>query len=99
MMRWFRRRKRAEWLACQELVELVTDYLEGALTPDLLEAFRTHISECGNCAEYLHQMRRTIDLGRLTGAEGGEVTDVPPDPAASPMLDDLLAEFRARHPR
>ncbi len=99
MTRWFRRRKRTEWLACQELVELVTDYLEGALTPDLLQAFHDHISDCGNCAEYLRQMRRTIELEGLAGAEVRWVEESARETVASPMLDDLLAEFRARHPR
>ncbi len=98
MIRWLRRRKRTESLACQELVELVTDYLEGALTPDLLEAFQEHISACGNCAEYLRQVRSTIALERLIGAEGGVLDGAASDSAPSPMLDDLLAEFRARHP-
>ncbi len=85
-------------LTCRELTETVTDYLEGALTPDLLEAFQEHISACGNCTEYLRQMRSTIDLERLIGAEGGVLDEAAFDGAPSPMLDDLLAEFRARHP-
>lgn len=98
MIRWFRRRKRTEWLACQELVELVTDYLEGELDPDLLEAFHEHISDCGNCAEYLLQMRRTIELERLAGVQGAWLEGSALEVGAPPMLDDLLAAFRARHP-
>jgi anti-sigma factor RsiW len=54
-------------LSCQELVELVTDYLEAALPPEERARFEAHLDECGNCREYLAQMRTTIELaGELT---------------------------------
>lgn len=57
----------AEKMSCQELVELVTEYFEGALGGELLRAFEAHISECDGCTAYLEQMRQTIALtGRLT---------------------------------
>ena len=56
-----------EALSCQELVELVTDYLEGALAPGDLRRFEDHIAGCDGCTEYLEQFRRTIALvGTLT---------------------------------
>jgi anti-sigma factor RsiW len=56
-------------LTCQELVELVTDYLEGALPPAERQRFEMHIGQCGNCRAYLVQIRQTIALtGRLTEA-------------------------------
>jgi len=51
-------------IACRELVELVTDYLEGALSPELHARFENHIAGCDGCTTYLAQMRETI---RLTG--------------------------------
>jgi anti-sigma factor RsiW len=45
---------------CQELVELVTDYLEGALDPADLRRFEEHLADCGKCTEYLAQLRATI---------------------------------------
>jgi anti-sigma factor RsiW len=51
-------------LSCQELVELVTDYLEGALEPADQQRFEAHISLCHGCTRYLDQLRETI---RLTG--------------------------------
>jgi anti-sigma factor RsiW len=51
-----------EDLACQELVELVTDYLEDALAPDERARFDAHIAECPGCDRYLEQMRATIEL-------------------------------------
>ena len=57
----------AEMLSCQELVELVTDYLEGALSPEDRVLFDEHVESCSDCLNYLEQMRRTIELaGRLT---------------------------------
>jgi predicted anti-sigma-YlaC factor YlaD len=59
-----------EALSCQELVELVTEYLEGALEPADLRRFEEHISGCDGCTEYLEQFRRTIQLtGTLTPAD------------------------------
>ena len=53
-------------LPCNELVELVTDYLEGALPPEVVDRFERHLAVCPFCAEYLDQIRRTIVLaGRL----------------------------------
>jgi anti-sigma factor RsiW len=53
-------------LACRELVELVTDYLEARLPPDDRDRFEAHLAECDGCARYLEQMRVTIRvLGRL----------------------------------
>jgi hypothetical protein len=46
--------------ACKELVELVTDYLDGALPPALKDKFQTHLTGCDGCAEYLRQIRLTI---------------------------------------
>lgn len=57
----------AQELTCQQLVELVTDYLEGALSASERARFEAHLAMCHHCAEYLAQMRRTIQtLGRLT---------------------------------
>jgi MFS family permease len=46
--------------ACKELVELVTNYLDGALPPALKDKFQTHLTGCDGCAEYLRQIRLTI---------------------------------------
>jgi anti-sigma factor RsiW len=51
-------------LACQEMVELITDYLEGALSRSQRRRFDAHLAGCEHCTEYLAQMRETI---RLTG--------------------------------
>ncbi len=54
-------------LSCQELVELVTEYLEDALDEDTRARFDAHLAECDGCRTYLEQFRRTIELtGRLS---------------------------------
>jgi anti-sigma factor RsiW len=71
-------------MPCQELVEVVTDYLEGALPLDDLLRFEAHLAECPPCREYLEQFRRTISIvGRI-------------DPAAvsERSREQLLAAFR-----
>jgi anti-sigma factor RsiW len=51
-------------LTCHEVVELVTDYLEGALADEARRRVEEHLSGCEGCTRYLAQMRDTI---RLTG--------------------------------
>jgi anti-sigma factor RsiW len=54
-------------MACKELVEVVTEYLEGTLPPSDRERFENHLKDCSHCVIYLDQMRQTIrTLGRLT---------------------------------
>ena len=52
-------------MVCQELVELVTEYLEGSLPAEQRIRFEEHIAHCAPCVRYLEQMRQTIVL---TGA-------------------------------
>ena len=56
----------AQEITCQELVELVTDYLEGALPEDDVERFDAHLQGCPGCRAYLDQMRTTIRLVQAT---------------------------------
>jgi anti-sigma factor RsiW len=75
-------------VVCQQWVELVTDYLEGALPPRLHEAAERHLASCVHCTEYLEQMRRTIELAGHLREE-----DVPDD------VVDALARAFAEHQR
>lgn len=54
-------------LACQQIVELVTGYLDDALGAVERERFEEHLVFCDGCANYLEQMRATISL---TGGAG-----------------------------
>jgi len=54
-------------LPCQELVELVTDYLEDRLSASERARFEAHVAACSGCRVYLEQMRQTVRaLGRLS---------------------------------
>jgi anti-sigma factor RsiW len=71
-------------MTCKELVELVTDYLEGRLSPADLERFEEHLALCEYCVTYIEQIRASVAvLGTLR-------EDTLPAGAA----DALLAEFR-----
>jgi predicted anti-sigma-YlaC factor YlaD len=73
-----------EAVSCRELVELVTDYLEGALAPGDLRRFEEHIALCDGCTEYLHQFRQTI---QVVGA-------ITPEGLAPEAEGELLKVFR-----
>ena len=53
-------------LACREITDLITDYLEDALAPADRRRFEAHLETCPYCTRYVEQMRATVDrLGRL----------------------------------
>jgi anti-sigma factor RsiW len=56
-------------MTCQELVELVTDYLEGALPPEDAARFEAHVGSCPGCEAYLEQIRTTIAVMQAGGLE------------------------------
>jgi anti-sigma factor RsiW len=66
------------------MVELVTEYLEGALSAREHAIFERHLSVCPGCTAYLEQMRQTIRLA-------GKLTEESIEPQAR---DDLLGVFR-----
>ncbi len=54
-------------MACQELVEVITDYLERKLPDPDHARFEAHLATCPACQEYLEQMKALVRLsGRLT---------------------------------
>jgi predicted anti-sigma-YlaC factor YlaD len=74
-------------MRCDEVVELVTDLVEGALDAETEERVVGHLALCDGCQAYVEQVRRTVEaLGD-------------PPPAAPPALtpearEALLAAFR-----
>jgi anti-sigma factor RsiW len=71
-------------MTCRELVELVTDYLEGRLPDEDRVRFEEHVAACPGCVEYVEQMRATVRaLGRL-----------PEESVPDALRDELLAAFR-----
>jgi anti-sigma factor RsiW len=74
----------ASAMNCNELVELVTSYLEDALTPGERARFEAHLEACAGCRAYIEQMRETIGaLGR-----------VPPESLSDEARRRLLMAFR-----
>ena len=71
-------------LTCRELVELVTEYLEGSLLADERLRFEQHLENCPYCQSYLEQMRQVISLL-------GQITETSLDPDAE---NELLRCFR-----
>ena len=74
-------------ITCRQFVELVTEYLEGALSATRRAELHAHLDECGGCSAYLEQMRATI-----AGLRGlAETGDLPEARVAA------LAAFREFH--
>jgi predicted anti-sigma-YlaC factor YlaD len=70
--------------ACREVVELVSEYLEGAMTPEQMTRFELHLNLCDGCFSFVEQVRTTAAMaGRLS-------EDQIPDE----MKTKLLAAFR-----
>ncbi len=79
---------RREDLVCRQVVELVTDYLEGALSRSDRRRFEAHLRACPNCTNYLAQIRETIEA---TGSL--EPEDLSPE--ARREFTDLFHRWRA----
>ncbi len=81
------RERRRSMLQCRQVVELLTDYLEGALPADVHRAVEHHLAHCDSCTAYLQQLRTTVAvLGYLD-----------PPPLDEGVRDDLVALFRDVH--
>jgi anti-sigma factor RsiW len=77
------RRRRA--LVCRQAVELMTDYLDGALAERDRARLEEHLAGCPHCTEYLAQLRDVV------GAGGAIETDDLPDET----VDELVALYRS----
>ena len=76
-------------ITCRELVEVITDFLEGTLPAQERDLVERHLAMCTWCETYLDQMRHTLTaVGRL------REDDVPP-----PMLEALVHAFRTQRNR
>jgi anti-sigma factor RsiW len=57
-------------MACQELVEVITDYLEGTLGAEDVRRLEAHIAQCDPCTTYIEQMRQSMRaVGRLSSSD------------------------------
>ncbi len=71
-------------ISCREVVELVTDYLDGALSGADTERMEQHLKLCPPCVEYVDQIRATAQLAAVAAVE----LELRPD------RDALLRAFR-----
>jgi anti-sigma factor RsiW len=71
-----------EEMACNELVEIVTDYLDGTLPAAELARVRDHLTSCDGCQAHIEQMRATV---RVLRSE--------PEEQAPPEMADALADM------
>ena len=76
-----------EHLPCIEVVELLTDYLEGALDPELRRRVEAHLDLCPPCVVFLEQLRSTID----------SMEQLPVDNLPAETVDALEDAFRSFH--
>jgi anti-sigma factor RsiW len=88
MRLWPWRRHQHDELVCREFVELVTDYLEGAMPADERARFEAHLAECDGCAGYLEDMRRLV----------GSLHEVPEPSPDYETREALLRAFRDLRP-
>jgi anti-sigma factor RsiW len=72
-------------ITCQELTEVLTDYLEGVMAPEDVARFDAHLEVCDGCVTYVEQMRKTIRT----------VHALRPAEVEATVPEDLLAAFRA----
>ena len=80
-------RLRRRSVVCQQLVELVTDYLEGDLGRAERLAVEEHLADCRHCRDYVEQVRAMLVLT----AGLGHASEVPDD-----LVDRLTARYRDR---
>src|SRR4029077_10897875 len=71
-------------MKCRDVVELMTDYLEGALSPSDRRRFEDHIAGCDGCRAYLDQMRATRSL----------TVKLAEEPMSKELQDELTRAFR-----
>lgn len=69
---------------CQDLVELITDYFDGALSRREARRFERHIAACDGCTTYVEQMRATVSA----------IGSLPPGSLSPEARRELLAAFR-----
>jgi anti-sigma factor RsiW len=74
----------AHQLICQEVVEVITDYLEGAMDAELHAAFEAHLANCPHCTHYLEQIEAMM---RVAGT-------IEPEALSLEFRAGLVAAFR-----
>ena len=78
-------------LVCKEVVELVTEYLGGTLSPVDRARFDQHLSTCPPCTAYLAQVRTTLEMAAELGSSGA-----PPDDQVVEQLGDMFRRWHGK---
>jgi predicted anti-sigma-YlaC factor YlaD len=78
-------------LRCDRVVEMVTDFLEGALDPAGERDLAEHLNGCSGCSNYVEQFRSTIDLL-------GRIADDEPDDTQASAVVAIFREWQAGRP-
>ena len=71
---------------CDELVELITEYLDNSLSPVKRATLEAHLLECDGCVNYLNQYKSTVSI----------LSQIPQDGPSAALRERLLAGFRER---
>ena len=82
------RMRRLLMISCADALELMTDHLEGALSPADAERMRAHLGGCEACGVFLDQLRATIGVAM----DAGPAEEYAVDPSRA---EALTAIFRA----
>ena len=79
-------------LTCQQLIEFLTDYLDGQLPLTQRAAFEVHLVLCRDCRSYLHNFKTTIAVSKQAFADSAETV-----PASVPedLVQAILKSRRA----
>ncbi len=72
-------------LSCQQITEIITDYLEGRMSFADRIRFQMHVGMCKHCRAYLRQMKATI----------GSLGQLPDEPIPADVRDEMRKRFAA----
>lgn len=69
------------YITCRQLIDFIADYLDGALSAEMLHEFERHLAVCPSCVHYLDSYKVTIEMGRkaMLAASDDAPADVPED--------------------
>jgi hypothetical protein len=82
-----------EVMSCQTFVELVTEYLEGAMASSQKVCFEQHMYFCDGCVTYLEQIRSTSRI--VQAVNPGKDAESSPSTAAMEQLSEAFRKWKA----